>query len=132
MPRLLRHMDKVFFNKHASAATIHTFSNDNSDDAYGDPSYTETTTSVTGILSFARRSSRVVTEAAGIQYVIEGEFFVRDAEFNNISGIDIPMDPDDDRRPYLTVGQADYDIFEVEQPGHGITRLILIKRRQGG
>lgn len=128
MPRALRQMDKRFFKANAKDATFHTFTNAG-DDAYGSPVWTDTQTTVKGILSFSRRSVRIVAEATGIQYMIEAELYVQDEDFATVPGMTAPLDPDNGRKPYVTIGSAEYDIFEAEQPGIGITRMICIKRR---
>lgn len=122
----VRLLNKRFVRDNGKSATITTYAI-SGQDTYGRDTYTETTHDVTAVLSFSRRVLVLEEESQGIQYVIEAEIYIEDEDFDDM-GIEFPLSPDK-KRPKITFDNVDYSIFETEQPGIGLTRLIARKKR---
>ena len=122
-------MTKRFFNKNARDMTLRIYTQSGTSD-YDRPTYTATDYSLSGVLSFARRSRVVETENEGRQLIIEAEiyFLKNDLDDAGVS-FDEPLDPSD-KRNKIIVDNASYNVHEVEHPtGFDIVRFVAWKER---
>lgn len=124
-------MNRYFFDRHGVPATVVTYA-EGSNDAYGIPAKTKTTTNIDkAILSFSRRVITEEDRVQGIQFIIEAEVYLMSADFVK-TGMTAPLAPDI-KRPQITIDQGVYDIFEIENPKNiGVVRIICRKKRVGG